>query len=140
LYDLNAPRRGARRPLERFDEKAVTEIGEYIGPLLDPFDPGQEGYLVDMARVVKRLGRAGRAVLLERGANFILDPACGLRVRAVTPAADRAEALAHDLGLTPDEARRRVAATDAAQREFVRQAAGPAPAFKRKAARQYAWR
>jgi hypothetical protein len=122
LQAVAADMRREERTLERFDEKAVTEIGEYIGPLLDPFDPGQEGYLVDMARVVKRLGRAGRAVLLGRGANFILDPACGLRVRAVAPAADRAEALAHDLGLTPGEARRRVGASDAAQREFVRQA------------------
>jgi cytidylate kinase len=108
--------------LERLDEKSVTEIGEYIGTLLDPGDPGREGYLVEMARVVRRLAREGRAVLVGRGANFILDPARGLRVRAVALAADRAEALAHDLDLTPDEARRRIAASDRAQREFVWQA------------------
>jgi Cytidylate kinase-like family len=122
LQAVAADMRREERTLERFDEKAVPEIGAYIGPLLDPFDPGQEGYLVDMTRVVRRLGREGRAVLLGRGANFILDPASGLRVRAVAPAADRAEALAHDLGLTPGEARRRIAASDAAQRKFVRQA------------------
>jgi len=57
-----------------------------------------------------------------RGANFILDPTRGLRVRAVAPAADRAKALAHDLGLAPDKARRRIAASDTAQRDFVWQA------------------
>jgi len=108
--------------LERFDEKGVRPFGEYIAPLIMPTDPGQSRYLVDLTRVVRRLGREGRAVLVGRGANFILDPARGLRVRAVAPAADRAEALTHDLGLTPDEARRRIEASDAAQREFVWQA------------------
>ena len=61
-------------------------------------------------------------MLVGRGANFILDPARGLRVRAVAPPTERAEALAHDLGLTPDEARHRIAASDTAQREFVWQA------------------
>lgn len=108
--------------LERFDEKAVPEIDEYLGTLLDPCDPGREGYLVDMTRVVRRLARQGRAVLVGRGANYILNPARGLRVRAVAPAAGRAEALVQELGLTPAEARRRIAASDAAQREFVWQA------------------
>jgi cytidylate kinase len=108
--------------LERFDEKGVRTFGEYIAPFIIPTDPGQSRYLVDLTRVVRRLGREGRAVLVGRGANFILDPAHGLRVRAVAPAAARAEALAHDLGLTPDEARRRIAASDAAQRKFVWQA------------------
>ena len=110
--------------LERFDEKGVGSFGEFIAPLILLTDPGQSRYLVDLTRVVRRLGREGHAVLVGRGANFILDPAHGLRVRAVAPAADRAEALAHDLGLTLDEARRRIAASDTAQREFVQQAFG----------------
>jgi len=108
--------------LERFDEKGVRTFGEYFAPLILPADPGQSRYLADLARVVRRLGREGRAVLVGRGANFILDPAHGLRVRAVAPAPDRVEALAHDLGLTRDEARRRIAASDSAQRKFVWQA------------------
>ena len=108
--------------LERFDEKGVRTFGELVTPFIIPTDPGQSGYLVDLTRVVQRLGREGRAVLVGRGANFILDPAHGLRVRAVAPADERAEALVHDLGLSPDEARHRIEASDAAQREFVWQA------------------
>jgi hypothetical protein len=122
LQAVAAETRREEWTLERFDEKAVRGFGEYIAPFIIPTDPGQSRYLVDLTRVVRRLGREGRAVLLGRGANFILDPTHGLRVRAVAPAADRAEALAHDQGLTRDEARHRIAASDAAQRDFVRQA------------------
>jgi hypothetical protein len=40
-----------------------------------PADPGQSRYLVDLTRVVRRLGREGRAVLVGRGANYVLYPA-----------------------------------------------------------------
>jgi cytidylate kinase len=122
LQAVAAEERRDEWTLERFDEKGVRAFGEYIAPLIIPADPGQSRYLVDLTRVVRRLGCEGHAVLVGRGANFILDPTRGLRVRAVAPAADRAKALAHDLGLAPDKARRRIAASDAAQRDFVWQA------------------
>jgi cytidylate kinase len=122
LQAVAAESRRDERSLERFDEKGVRTFGEYLAPLILPADPGQSRYLVDLAHVVRRLGREGRAVLVGRGANFILDPAYGLRVRAVAPTADRAEALAHALHLTLDEAHHRIAASDRAQREFVWQA------------------
>ena len=122
LQAVAAETRRDASTFERFDEKGVRTFVEYLAPFILPTDPGQSRYLVDLTRVVRRLGRDGRAVLVGRGANFILDPAHGLRVRAVAPAADRAEALAHDLGLKLDEARRRIAANDTAQREFAWQA------------------
>jgi cytidylate kinase-like protein len=122
LQAVASDMRRDERALERFDEKGVRAFGEFIVPLILPTDPGQARYLVDLTRVVRRLGREGRAVLVGRGANFMLDPAYGLRVRAVAPAAERAEALACDLGLTFDEACRRIGASDTAQRDFVWQA------------------
>jgi Cytidylate kinase-like family len=122
LQAVAAETRRNASTFERFDEKSVRTFVEYLAPFILPTDPGQSRYLVDLTRVVRRLGREGRAVLVGRGANFILDPAHGLRVRAVAPAVDRAEALAHDLGLKLDEARRRIAASDTTQREFAWQA------------------
>lgn len=121
LQAVAAETRRDSSTFERFDEKGVGTFVEYLAPFIAPADPGQSRYLLDLTHVVQRLGCEGRAVLVGRGANFILAPAHGLRVRAVAPAADRAEALAHDLGLKLDEARRRIAASDTAQREFARQ-------------------
>ena len=108
--------------LERFDEKGVRELGEYLAPLILPDDPGQPRVLVGLKHVIHRIGTEGRAVIVGRGANFVLHPSGGVRVRAVGPAAERAEALARTEGIAVHAARRRVAESDSAQREFVRQA------------------
>jgi cytidylate kinase len=108
--------------LERFDEKGVREVGEYIAPFILHDDPGQARVLIGLRRVIHRIGREGKAVFVGRCANFVLHPAGGLRVRAVGAAAQRAEAIARAEGIAIHEARRRVAESDAAQREFIRQA------------------
>jgi cytidylate kinase len=108
--------------LERFDEKGVREVGEYIAPLILHDDPGQARVLIGLRHVIHRIGREGKAVFVGRGAGFVLHPAGGLRVRAVGTAAERAEAIARAEGIAVLEARRRVAESDAAQRVFVRQA------------------
>ncbi len=108
--------------VERFDEKGVREVGEYIAPLILPDDPGQARVLLGLRHVIARIGREGRAVLVGRGANFVLHPSGGLRVRAIGTPAGRAEALARAEGIALHEARRRVTQSDAAQREFIRQA------------------
>jgi hypothetical protein len=112
----------ATQALERFDEKGVREVGEYIAPLILHDDPGQARVLIGLRHVIHRIGREGKAVFVGRGASFVLHPSGGLRVRAVGAAAERAEAIARAAGIAVHEARRRVSASDAAQREFVRQA------------------
>ncbi len=108
--------------LERFDEKGVREFGEYIAPFILHDDPGQARVLIGLRHVIHRIGREGQAVFVGRGANFVLHPAGGLRVRAVGSAAERAETIATAEGIAVHEARRRVARSDEAQRKFVRQA------------------
>ncbi len=108
--------------VERFDEKGVREVGEYFASLILHDDPGQARVVVGLRHVIQRIGREGKAVLVGRGANYVLHPAGGLRIRVVGTPAERAEAIARSAGIAVHEARRRVAASDTAQRDFVRQA------------------
>lgn len=108
--------------LRRFDERPVREFDEYLAPLIVPEDPGQARYLVEMTRVIARLAQKGRAVFVGRGARCILNPACGLSVRAIGSLEARAAEVARARGVSLAEARRLVAKNDEAQRAFIRQA------------------
>lgn len=108
--------------LSRLDEQGVTEFHEYLAPLIVPDDPGQAKYLAEMARIIARLARKGQAVLVGRGANWILTPSCGLRVRAVGCHDARAAIVAKVEGVSLDEARKKVDENDFSQKKFIRQA------------------
>ncbi len=108
--------------VERFDEKGIREVGEFIAPFILPDDPGQARYLLEMRRVIRRIGREGRAILVGRGANWILSPAAGLRIRVVAAAGERAAVLARTEGLSVEASLRRIEKSDAAQRKYIRQA------------------
>jgi cytidylate kinase len=108
--------------LSRLDEQGVREFDEYLAPLIVPDDPGQARFLVEMTRVIARLAKEGKAVLVGRGANWFLTPSCGLRVRVIGSLDARVAEVARAHALSLEEAGRRVAENDAAQRAFIHQA------------------
>jgi len=85
---------------------------------------GQAGFLLEMTRVVWAVGRQGKAIVLGRGANWVLDSRFGLRVRLVAPVEVRVERVAEQEGLVRADAEKRVAAHDGEQQAFIRQAFG----------------
>ncbi len=108
--------------LNRLDEQGVREFDEYLVGIIVPEDPGQARYLIGLTRVIARLARQGKAVLVGRGAGWLLTPACGLRVRVIGTAQARAEEIARLHSIRIDEGRKRISENDDAQRTFVRQA------------------
>lgn len=108
--------------LSRLDEQGVTEFHEYLAPFIVPDDPGQAKYLAEIARILVRLARKGQAVLVGRGANWLLSPSCGLRVRAVGSHDARAVIVAKAEGIPLDEARKKIDENDLSQKKFIRQA------------------
>jgi len=121
LAAIAAETRSQEVVLERYDEHAVREFDEYLAPLIIPDDPGHARYLVELAAVIARIARQGRAVLVGRGAHLVLTPACGLRIRAVGAFDARVAEIARLEDVPPAEARRIVSENDQAQRAFIRQ-------------------
>jgi cytidylate kinase len=107
--------------LSRLDEREVSWIEDTLAPLAAPERPARQAFLDQMARVILALGRRGNAILVGRGANWLLDPSCGLRVRMVAPLASRVARLATREGLAPEQARERIRREDAARARFIRQ-------------------
>ena len=70
-----------------------------------------------MVRVIWGIARQGNAVIVGRGANWILDPLCGLRVRVMAP-------LEHRLQQLPEATKRGVLERDAEQVSFIQRVYG----------------
>jgi cytidylate kinase len=74
-----------------------------------------------MMRVVWAIARQGQAVLVGRGAHWLLDPRYGVRVRAIAPAAQRVARVVRTEGLSEPEATQRVEHDNADRARFMRQ-------------------
>jgi cytidylate kinase len=89
---------------------------------VDAFREGaflESDYLRALVRTVRSIGEAGSAVLLGRGAPYILPPERTLRVLVVAPREARVLRLAKARGLEPAEADRELAREDEDRKRFL---------------------
>jgi hypothetical protein len=107
--------------LSRLDGHAVSAFEDYVAQLFVPGNIGQSAYVLEMIRVVWAIARQGHAIMLGRGANWLLDQKYGLRVRAIAPVEKRVLWLTRAEGLSAAEAARRVEEDNADRARFVRQ-------------------
>ncbi len=108
------------RILSALDEHAVGAFKEYVAHLIVPDHLAQAAFVHEMVKVIWALGRHGRAIVLGRGANWVLDPRFGLRVRAVASLESRIARLTEIEKLDRAAAERRIREDDAAKAAFVR--------------------
>ncbi len=111
------------RLLETLDEKGLTVLDDWIATLVFKRHLWPNQYLKSLMKVISTIGRHGRAVILGRGANFILCPECpdvSFRVRIVAPLKMRVQNVARDFDIEAEEAKRRVLRTESNRRAFVR--------------------
>jgi len=102
------------------DEHSRSAMDDLIQTTLDAGSLGNVGYLRHLKRVLLTVALHGNAVIVGRGANFILPPAAGLRVLVTAPPARRLAALARDRGLETREAARALRELDQRRRDFLR--------------------
>ncbi len=122
IVDWIARERGIDRTLvAELDERVRSTIDRYV---LDSFRqrPFPEShYLRSVVRTIVTLGERGMAVVLGRGAPFILGPEKALRVLVVAPEEQRVARLAQREGVASGEAQRRLEREDQQRREFLAQ-------------------
>lgn len=110
----------ARRLVEGLDEHVRNVIERYAVDALQGRTVTEADYLGSLVRVIATLGERGGAVILGRGASFILPPAQALRVFLLAPRQVRAAQLARVRGKPEDEALRQLEAEDADRLAFLR--------------------
>jgi cytidylate kinase len=103
-----------------FDEHHRAAIVEAVRSVTVGGALSGSEYFRELAHVVHGIAMHGRAVLVGRGIQFLLDPARALRVRVVAPVEVRVAGLVERRGFTEAGARAELARVDADRRAFVR--------------------
>jgi cytidylate kinase len=111
----------ARQLVEGLDEHVRNVIERYaVDALRGRASITEVEYLNSLVRVIATLGERGGAVILGRGASFILPPTLALRVFLVAPREARLARLARVRKRGEEEARRMLEAEDADRLTFLR--------------------
>jgi len=105
--------------LAKLDEHAPGIFEELMARLI-PQALTPSDFEREMVQVIWALGRHGSAILLGRGANWLLDPRCGLRVRIVASETERARRVAEREEIGAAEALHRVREDEERRAAFVR--------------------
>lgn len=109
-----------RRVIESLDEKGLSVLDNWIASLVDKNHLWPDQYLKHLMKVILAIGKHGKAVIVGRGANFILPPQNRLRVRVIGPVAKRAENISFECDVSLNKAKRLMIKTESDRRAFIR--------------------
>jgi cytidylate kinase len=110
----------SKRILKTLDEKGMSVLEESISALVNDRHLWPDQLLRHLMKVVGTIGRHGRAVIVGRGANFIIPVEKILRIRVICPLPIRINNIASRLNVSESEAHKIVLKTDADRRSFIR--------------------
>jgi cytidylate kinase len=108
------------RLLETLDEKGVSVLEEWIDSLVDKHHLWPDRYLQHLMKILGTIGKHGRAVIVGRGANFLLPPEKRLSVRVIAPLETRIKNVSQEYNVTVEEARARVSKTESDRKAFIK--------------------
>jgi cytidylate kinase len=122
VYDHELVERIARemhlrtKLLESVDERHTSWLVECAESFSQVPLVSESAYVRHLIQTILSLGAHGSCVIVGRGASHILPPVTTLRVRLVGDREDRITALSRELGVTHEEASRRI---DVIERERI---------------------
>jgi cytidylate kinase len=105
--------------VSQFDEHIQSELQTYLYNLFTNQIFNNTQYLYHLTEVLLGIAHRGNAVIVGRGANFILPPEAGLRVRVVAPRDVRLRRILKAKGCDEKTAARELARLDEEQRSFL---------------------
>jgi cytidylate kinase len=106
--------------VETLDERGLSTLEDWISSLVHERHLWPDRYMQHLMKVIGTIGKHGRAVIVGRGANFILPPGKRFSVRIVAPQAWRIKNVAREYNISPEDAKRRVMRTESDRRAFIR--------------------
>jgi cytidylate kinase len=106
--------------LATLDEKGLTVLEDCISALVYDRHLWPDEYLKHLMKVIGAIGEHGRAIIVGRGANFVVPPQNRLRLRIVAPQKVRIANVARVFDVTAEDAKRHIIRTESDRRAFIR--------------------
>jgi len=106
--------------IETLDEKAVTTMESWINSMFVSRHLWPSDYLKHLTRVMGTIGKHGNAIVVGRGAGYILPPETTFRVKIIAPIEYRIESMMRIRNLSRDDAQKYIEKRDADRIAFVR--------------------
>lgn len=108
------------RILERLEKERLSGLEDVVSQMIDNkyLYPGI--YMEHLEKVLGAISRRGHAVVVGRGANFLLPPEERLSVLVVAPREMRIQRVADQYGILPEDAEKRVQNRQKRRSAFVR--------------------
>jgi len=110
-----------RSVVESLEEHHRSQITDLLATFLGRQSLPSDTYFKHLMSVILTVAHHGEAVIVGRGANFILPASCGLRVRLVASLPRRLEHVSTARQMSPEEACRLILESDNERKAFIAQ-------------------
>ena len=110
----------SKRVIESLDEKEVTRREAWIAAFIESKHLWPDQYFDHLARVIATIGRYGNAIIIGRGAHYILPPENVFSVRLLAPLGNRIAHVMQVRNILYEEAEKYVLKTDNERQAFIR--------------------
>jgi cytidylate kinase len=107
--------------IETMEKVRLSGIQDFISSLVDDRYLWPGVYLDHLMKVVAAIASHGNAVIVGRGANFLIPPEDRLSIRVIAPLEIRIKNVAKEFGVSNEEAKRRVINRESRRSAFIRQ-------------------
>jgi cytidylate kinase len=108
--------------IETLEKERLTGMEDFISSIINKQYIWPGVYLDHLVKVISVIGKHGRAVIVGRGANFILPPKERMAIRVIAPLDLRVHRVSENFGVPDSVARKRVLNRESKRRIFVRKA------------------
>ena len=102
------------------EKERLSGVKDFISSLVEKHYIHPDTYLKHLLPVISTIAKHGRAVIVGRGANFILPAEDIFAVRVIAPLEKRIHDVALHHNVTTEEARRRVIQRQSRRKAFIR--------------------
>ncbi|MGB5619701.1 MAG: cytidylate kinase-like family protein [Desulfobacterales bacterium] len=106
--------------LDMIEKERFSKLQDFVSSLLQEHYVYSGDYVQHLTKIVNSLGIIGRAVIVGRGANFILPPEKRFAIRVIAPEEVRVKNVAFHFGISLAEAKKRIKNREAKRKTFIK--------------------